>query len=197
MNTVPLGSFLASAGPHFDSAEDSMPEVMDLLGNQLEIHNLHFLKKPILIGGMAMEYYGLRKSGKDIDLIICNDDYLNLARDYPDNRKDIFGDLGVVIGPFEIWRSIAHLDYDFYKAHAIEHDAALVVSLDRLLLMRVCAMEVQKYKDDLILIREYYYSHFTNKEFHQEAETHALSYKKNNGTVFGGKYLEESEEAVS
>jgi hypothetical protein len=44
--------------------------------------------------------------------------------------------------------------------------------------MRVCAMDVQKYKDDLILIKEYYYSHFTNKEFHCEAKTHALSYKK-------------------
>ena len=187
-----LGSFLALAEPHFDSTEDIMSEVIDFLRKQLEIHNLHFLKKPILIGGMAMEYYGMRKSGEDIDLIICNDDYLNLARKYPDNRKDIFGDLGVVIWPFEIWRSIAHLDYDFYKANAIEHDVVSVVSIDRLLLMRVCAIDVQKYKDDLILIKEYYYSHFTNKEFHKEAEAHFLSYKKNNGTVFGGKYVEES-----
>lgn len=167
-----------------------MQEVLELLNSQLETHHLHFQKKPILIGGMAMQYYGMRKSGADIDLVICNEDYLKLAREYPDNRKDIYGDMGVVIWPFEIWRSIAHLDYDFYKADAIEHDTALVVSIDRLLLMRVLAMDVQKYKDDLMLMKGYYFSHFTNKEFHNEAEKHAESYKKNNGTVFGGKYME-------
>jgi hypothetical protein len=172
------------------STEDMMSEVINLLKEQLEIHHLHFQEKPILIGGMAMEYYDMRKSGDDIDLVICNNDYLNLAHAYPENRKDIFGDLGVVIWPFEIWRSIAHLDYDFYKTNAIEHDIALVVSMDRLLLMRVCAMDVQKYKDDLLLIREYYYSHFTNKKFHTEAETHTASYEKNHGVVLGGKYIE-------
>ncbi|MGH4122480.1 MAG: hypothetical protein ACREV6_06080 [Clostridium sp.] len=69
----------------------------------------------------------------------------------------------------------------FYKADAIAYDLISVVSIDRLLFMRVCAMDVQKYKDDLMLIKEYYYSHFTNKEFHSEAEIHAPSYEKNNG----------------
>jgi len=167
-----------------------MSEVIELLNKQLEIHNLRFYKKPILIGGMAMQYYGMRKSGADIDLIICNEDYLELTRKYPDKRKDIFGDLGVVIWPFEIWRSIAHLDYDFYRSNAIEYDLISVVSIDRLLLMRVCAMDVPKYKDDLMLIKEYYYSHFTNKEFHIEAERHTTSYEKNNGIILGGKYIE-------
>jgi len=167
-----------------------MPEVIELLNKQLQLYNLRFSKKPILIGGMAMQYYGMRKSGADIDLIICNKDYLELAREYPDKRKDIFGDLGVVIWPFEIWRSIAHLDYDFYKADAVEHDFISVVPIDRLLFMRVCAMDVQKYKDDLMLIKEYYYSHFTNKEFHSEAEKHTPSYEKNNGVIWGGKYIE-------
>ena len=72
-----------------------MSEVIELLNKQLELHNLRFLKKPILIGGMAMQYYGMRKSGADIDLIICNDDYLELAREYPDKRKDIFGDFSI------------------------------------------------------------------------------------------------------
>lgn len=56
--------------------------------------------------------------------------------------------------------------------------------------MRVCAMDVQKYKDDLMLVKEYYFSHFANKEFHSEAEQHNLSYEKNNGVVWGGNYLE-------
>lgn len=155
-----------------------MSEVVEAVNKQLKSLNFRFSKKPLLIGGMAMQYYGMRKSGADIDLIICNEDYPELARKHPDKRKDIYGDLGVVIWPFEIWRSIAHLDYDFYSADAIEYDLITVVSIDRLLFMRVCAMDVQKYKDDLMLIKEYYYSHFTNKEFHSEAEKHNLSYEK-------------------
>ena len=77
--------------------------------------NLSFMEKPILIGGMAMEYYEMRKAGADIDLIITDNDYQTLARKYPDQRKDLYGDLEMVIRKFEIWRSIAHLDYNFLK----------------------------------------------------------------------------------
>lgn len=35
-----------------------------------------FLKKPIIMRGLAMEYYGLRKRGLNFDFIISNDDYL-------------------------------------------------------------------------------------------------------------------------
>lgn len=75
--------------------------------------NLQFSSKPILIGGQAMEYYGIRKSGKDIDFVITDKDYQRLAEKYPEKRKDLYGDLGVAVDEFEIWRSIAHLDYDF------------------------------------------------------------------------------------
>jgi hypothetical protein len=51
-----------------------MSEIINLLADKLKQNNLTFTKKPILIGGMAMEYYGMRKSGKEIDLVICNED---------------------------------------------------------------------------------------------------------------------------
>jgi len=81
-----------------------MSAVIALLSKQLEEKKLRFSQKPILIGGMAMAYYGLRKSGADIDLVISDNDYRTLACAYPENRKDIWGDLGVVLEPFEMWR---------------------------------------------------------------------------------------------
>lgn len=84
-----------------------MHEVVERVEHRLREHRLSFSEKPILIGGMAMQYYGMRKAGADIDLLIENADYQALAEQYPDKRKDIYGDLGVVIGEFEIWRSIA------------------------------------------------------------------------------------------
>lgn len=150
--------------------------------------NLRFLSKPILIGGMAMEYYDIRKAGTDIDFIITNEDYQNLAKQYPHKRKDLYGDLGVTIDEFEIWRSIAHIDYDFFAKEAIDAGNFFVISIDRLLWTRVCAMDVKKYLNDLKLIKEYYYKEYTNQEYHQEAFAHEKSYKKMNGAVFDGAY---------
>lgn len=129
---------------------------------------LSFMKKPIIIGGMAMEYYGMRKAGRDIDLIISQDDYHVLSEKYPDNQKVLYGDLGFIINKFEIWRSIALIDYDFFLKNAVDEGNVLVVSIDRLLWMRVCAMEVEKYKKDLDLMKEYYYRNFRNQYYLQE-----------------------------
>ena len=157
---------------------------------QVELHaeQLFFNSKPILIGGMAMEYYGMRKSGADIDLIITDSDYQLLSGKYPDYRKDLWGDLGVVVGKFEIWRSIALLDYDFYRKDAVDEGDVFVVSLDRLLFMRVIAMEVDKYMSDLNLMKDFYYESFRNKAYLQNAEKHIISYEKHGGVISGGKY---------
>ena len=167
-----------------------MSAIIDLLEKNLKEKKLHFTRKPILIGGMAMEYYGLRKSGADIDLVICDEDYQALALEYPDNRKDIWADLGVVLEPFEIWRCIMLMDYDFYLKEAIEEKNAYVVSLDRLLLMRVLAMDTPKYMDDLKMIKDYYCRTFYNKDFAKVQEKYLELYKNSGGTIWGGKYTD-------
>lgn len=65
---------------------------IEVLRQQIKISDLSFSKKPILIGGMAMEYYGMRKAGADIDLVICDVDYQKLALENPEKRKDLWGD---------------------------------------------------------------------------------------------------------
>ena len=47
--------------------------------NKLDVY---FEDKPIVIGGMAMEYYGLRKHGNDIDFIVSNRDSLKSGEKY-------------------------------------------------------------------------------------------------------------------
>jgi hypothetical protein len=141
-----------------------------------DILDFEFTSKPLLIGGLAMEFYGLRKAGADIDLVITNIDYQRLAQKYPDNKRDLWGDLGVFVHVFEIWRSICWFDYDFLSEGAIEMDRYLVVSFEKLFFMRVLAMEVEKYRNDLQLmvgkVREN-----QNKEFEKEFE---MSRKDNN-----------------
>ena len=91
-----------------------------------------FERKPLAMGGLAMEYYGLRKRGEDVDFIVTGRDYGELAARYPDHRKDVWGDIGVKIGEFELFRSVFRLDYDFYAEGAIDCGYCLMPSLGRL-----------------------------------------------------------------
>ncbi len=49
-----------------------------------------FSQKPLLIGGVAMEFYKLRKGGDDTDFVISRKDYRKLALKYPGSKKKIW-----------------------------------------------------------------------------------------------------------
>lgn len=115
-----------------------------------------FIHKPLVIGGKAMEYYGLRQSGNDVDLVVSPEDFEALWSLYLLNHRDIYGDKGVTIENFEIWKTIRWFDYTFLSEKAVEKDHYLVVSIYQLLFMKVLSMEVkEKYAHDVILIRDH------------------------------------------
>jgi hypothetical protein len=118
----------------------------------LEILQYRFIHKPLLIGGKAMEYYNLRKAGNDIDLVIHRDDHKILLEKYPNNVKDLYGDIGICEFGYEIWNQICTFNYDYLKLNAIEESDYLVVSLEKLLLLKAIAMEIPKYHKDLELV---------------------------------------------
>lgn len=118
----------------------------------LEILQLRFIHKPLLIGGKAMEYYNLRKAGNDIDLVIHSDDHKILLEKYPNNVKDLYGDIGICEFGYEIWNQICTFNYDYLKLNAIEESDYLVVSLEKLLFLKALAMKIQKYHKDLELV---------------------------------------------
>jgi hypothetical protein len=115
-----------------------------------------FRHKPLLIGGKAMEYYGIRKAGADIDFVIAADDHRQLVAQYPAHVRDIYGDIGVIEYEFEIWNTICTFDYDKLKAGAVEEDAYLVISIEKLLMLKAIAMKAdEKYRPDVGLIADY------------------------------------------
>ena len=99
-----------------------------------------------------MEYYGLRKAGTDIDFVISKIDHERLVQKYPDNIKNLYGDLGICEFEFEIWNQICTFNYDYLKENAVEVDDYLVISLEKLLFLKAMAMEVPKYLRDLELV---------------------------------------------
>jgi hypothetical protein len=113
-----------------------------------------FRSKPLLIGGMAMQHYNLRPSGADIDFVVTRDDYTALARRYPENLKDLWGDLGVCVHEFELWTSICLFAYADLTPGAVDVGPYLVIALDKLLLLKALGMKEEKYHHDLELIVE-------------------------------------------
>lgn len=125
---------------------------MHMMNIPLHKLNYVFTKKPLLVGGMAMEYYGLRISGKDIDLIADEQDVVALIKMYPDRVKDLYCDLGVCPFEFEIWRSVQLFRYNDLIANAIEEKDYFVISLEKLLLLKSLVMKEEKYRNDVDLI---------------------------------------------
>ena len=119
---------------------------------ELDKLNYTFSTPPLLIGGNAMEFYGLRPAGADVDFVITAEDYDRLARQYPDHLKDLGGDLGVCVFEFEIWKSICLFDYGFLAKGALEQEDYRVISLEKLLFLKALGMKVDKYHRDLELL---------------------------------------------
>ncbi|HET6457036.1 MAG TPA: hypothetical protein VFI02_21770 [Armatimonadota bacterium] len=118
----------------------------------LEVLQYAFLHKPLLIGGKAMEYYGLRKAGADIDLVVHEEDHCALLSKYPHNAKDLCGDIGICEFGYEIWNQICRFDYEYLRSNAIEEFDFLVVSLERLLFLKALAIGIPKYHKDLEMV---------------------------------------------
>ena len=124
-----------------------------------------FKDNPILIGGGAMEYYGLRKTGNDLDIIISERDKNELLnRGYKLNlfggktEKEVdstfsdFADTGV-----DLVVTLNQYDYNFFKINTIYYrnrSDLLVISLENLLFTKVIAGHYSggKHKDDIQLV---------------------------------------------
>ena len=128
----------------------------------LTVLNYTFKQKPLLVGGKAMEYYGLRKAGADIDFIVAGEDHKQLRALFPDSVVNLFGDIGVKIHSFEIWTCIRLLDYSYYSQNAIDEGNYLVMSLDKLFLLKGLAAldkkleknQHEKYMKDLEMLSD-------------------------------------------
>jgi hypothetical protein len=111
-----------------------------------------FTRKPLVVGGRAMEHYGLRPSGPDIDLVLAFDDFVAVVHEHPGRLKDLWGDLGVCVGQYELWKTICLLSYADLVDGAVDLGDVLVISLEKLLLMKALAMTKEKYLADTRLV---------------------------------------------
>lgn len=148
-----------------------------------------FADKPILVGGAAMEYYGIRKRGDDYDFIVSSRDYRKLEAKHRDCRKDMWGDFGIRTGEYELFRSMYKFDYPYFDSGSTELERIKVVSIDILFRMQVFAMESgEKRKRDVELLKEYF-MRFQNLEYRDYMNRNVERYlRAENGLIANGDY---------
>ncbi len=126
----------------------------------LHIIDYSFKHQPIVIGGYAMMYYGLRKAGQDVDLVVAKEDFSDMWTRFPHRRVEKFGEIGIYHKPFEIWPVFR--GYTYWQLRKMSHEEGLfrVVSLKMLYTLKMLSATDerldpvirQKYAKDLALI---------------------------------------------
>jgi hypothetical protein len=111
-----------------------------------------FTRPPLVIGGVAMQWHGLRPAGADVDLVAPAADVEALLHRFPDRAKNLWGDLGVCPFDFEIWKTICSYDYDELSVGAIPSGEVLVAGLETMMRLQAFASTQPKGRSDLDLI---------------------------------------------
>ena len=103
------------------------------------MENFKFKNPPILVGGKAMEFYGLRKAGDDIDYIISKADYERLLKIIPSNKympKQTPAITNEDKIPTDYFLRLYNKNYENLKPNAIKYKSHLVISRDDLLTIK-------------------------------------------------------------
>jgi len=109
-----------------------------------------FKYSPILVGGKAMEYYNLRKTGDDIDYIIHKTDYKKLAKIIKPNELMPIQTPAITYkgGKIDIdyFLKLYNFDYNKLKRNAVKKENNLIVSKEDLILIKSMTAFDEKHK---------------------------------------------------
>jgi len=112
----------------------------------------HFSAKPILIGGAALAFHGVKPLDDDYDFIVSPKNFTQLQQVEDLKKLQMDDDLGLGIENFEFWLSIHGYQYDFWLEHAIDEEDFYVLSLEKLTFMTAMVADQPHYYQDLMLL---------------------------------------------
>tara|TARA_Y100000590_G_scaffold389536_1_gene464635 strand:+ start:1895 stop:2332 length:438 start_codon:yes stop_codon:yes gene_type:complete len=111
--------------------------------NRLKKLNYIFIRKPLVVGGTALEYYDIRKSGHGLDLVVSIEDWLILKKLYPENinlyggkdEKEI--DATINLENFDLIKTLYQHNYDDLCDNYTEiFNEFKIISVEKLLMLK-------------------------------------------------------------
>ena len=108
--------------------------------------DLDFCDKPLVLGGLALEYYGIRKSGPDFDYMVSSRDW-NKAKQGNLGKINLFGgkketDIDATIniekdGEYiDIISTLFQYEYSYLSSESIEFDSYKIINVEKLLFLK-------------------------------------------------------------
>ena len=107
----------------------------------LKLTNYKFEQKPLVVGGLAMEYYGLRKTVHDYDYVVSKKDWNKLKKIHPEKVLLLGGKKGDEIiymkdKKVDLISTLMLHNYNDLVKGAIDKDKYKIISLENLLFLK-------------------------------------------------------------
>ncbi len=110
----------------------------------IELTNYKFINKPLVVGGLALEYYNIRETTHDYDYMVSPSDWLELKKIHPDkinlfggkNEKDVDATLNLTENPIDLISTLFQFNYNSLVKNSIDFPEYKIISITNLLLTK-------------------------------------------------------------
>ena len=110
----------------------------------LSLTKYKFEKKPLVVGGLAMEYYGIRKTGHDYDYMVSKKDWKQLKKIHPKKinlfggktEKEVDATINLKKEKVDLISTLYQHNYNDLAKGAINKDNYKIISLEKLLYIK-------------------------------------------------------------
>ena len=110
------------------------------INKYLKFLNYKFQDKPLIVGGYALQYYGIRKAGHDIDMMVSLRDWKKLTKLHPNNINHHGGNDSTINirGEYDIdlIKTLYHYDYKFLSQNSKELNNCKIISIENQFLVK-------------------------------------------------------------
>ena len=110
----------------------------------IKLTKYKFIKPPLVVGGLALEYHGVRKTGHDYDYIVSKEDWKKLKKIHH-NKINLFGgkdekEIDATINlkniHVDLIKTLYQYDYNYLSKDSIKYKIYKIISLEKILFLK-------------------------------------------------------------
>jgi hypothetical protein len=124
-------------------------DIYELIMKGINLSNYKFKEKPLVVGGLALQFYGIREAGHDFDYVVSSEDWKILKTLHP-NNINLFGgkteqDVDATINlenmneHIDLISTLYQFNHDYLQQSSIEYIEFRIISLPMLLMVKTLA----------------------------------------------------------
>ena len=114
------------------------------INNYLKKVKYKFKHPPLVVGGYALQYYGIRKAGHDLDVMVSSTDWKELKKIYPKNinlfggktEKDVDATINLKEINVDLIKTLVMNNYKDMSKNSIKLENFKIISLKNLIYLK-------------------------------------------------------------